>query len=93
MSDFAAALTAYADIKAVNRRVQFDLRNMKSMLLGDGLIEDSDSEDGYASSDCSIEFIDCAREMGMCALRRAGLMGTGLVSFLCSPCGAHEDPW
>lgn len=49
MSDFAAALTAYADIKAVNRRVQFDLRNMKSMLLGDGLIEDSDSEDGYAS--------------------------------------------
>lgn len=92
MSDPAAALTAYADIKVVNKRVQFDLRNMKSALLKEGLIEDSDSEDGYDSSDCSIDFVDCAREIGMCALRHAGLMGTGLVSFLCSPCGAHEDP-
>ncbi|OQD65068.1 hypothetical protein PENPOL_c006G09352 [Penicillium polonicum] len=47
MSDPAAALTAYADIKVVNKRVQFDLRNMKSALLKEGLIEDSDSEDGY----------------------------------------------
>ncbi|KAJ5521752.1 hypothetical protein N7527_005867 [Penicillium freii] len=42
MSDPVAALTAYADIKAVNKRVQFDLRNMKSALLKEGLIEDSD---------------------------------------------------
>ncbi|KAJ5823087.1 hypothetical protein N7447_005427 [Penicillium robsamsonii] len=46
MSDPAAAVTAYAAIKAVNERVQFDLRNMKSVLLERGLIEDSDS--GYS---------------------------------------------
>ncbi|CAI7602779.1 unnamed protein product [Penicillium viridicatum] len=40
MSDPAATVTAYADIKAVNKRVQFDLRNMKSTLLKEGLIED-----------------------------------------------------
>ncbi|KAJ5169310.1 uncharacterized protein N7500_002093 [Penicillium coprophilum] len=53
MSDPAAALIAYAAIKAVNERVQFDLRNMKSMLLERELIEDSEDsgfEDGYASS-------------------------------------------
>ncbi|KAF4771231.1 hypothetical protein N7455_011881 [Penicillium solitum] len=61
MSDPAAAVTAYADIKVVNKRVQFDLRNMKAVLLKEGLIEDSDSEDGDASSDCSIDFFDCAK--------------------------------
>ncbi|CAI7666560.1 unnamed protein product [Penicillium discolor] len=58
MSDPAAAVTAYADIKVVNKRVQFDLRNMKAVLLKEGLIEDSDSEDGDASSDCSMDFFD-----------------------------------
>ncbi|OQE42976.1 hypothetical protein PENCOP_c003G08563 [Penicillium coprophilum] len=51
MSDPAAALIVYAAIKAVNKSVQFDLRNMKSVLLERGLIGDSeDSGDGYASS-------------------------------------------
>lgn len=61
MSDPAAAVTAYRDIKVVNKRVQFDLRNMKAVLLKEGLIEDSDSEDGDASSNCSIDFFDCAK--------------------------------
>ncbi|KAJ5699991.1 hypothetical protein N7536_003004 [Penicillium majusculum] len=61
MSDPAAAVNAYADIKVVNKRVQFDLRNMKAVLLKEGLIEDSDSEDGDAGSDCSMDFFDCAK--------------------------------
>ncbi|KAJ5375157.1 hypothetical protein N7517_007163 [Penicillium concentricum] len=51
MSDPAAAVTAYQAIKAVHERVQFDLRNMKSVLLERGLIEGSDSE--CSDSECS----------------------------------------
>ncbi|KAK4864712.1 hypothetical protein LT330_001335 [Penicillium expansum] len=60
MSDPAAALTAYADIQVVNKRVQFDLRNMKAVLLEMGLIEESGSESEY-SSDSSIDFFVGAR--------------------------------
>ncbi|KAJ5972454.1 uncharacterized protein N7479_002372 [Penicillium vulpinum] len=59
MSNPAAAIAAYAAIKAVYARVQFDLRNLKSVLLEEGLIEDYDAEDEYSSSNESVDvFID-----------------------------------